>query len=407
MIKGAVSSLVAFSNDYKMQFTHTPIPTTPSTAPRTATVVIKANQKIAKLTNGPRLYYKINSGSFNFVNATYNNLDTFKFIIPGQSYGTTVSYYIAAQDSLANFVCTYPAGGKGINPPGTIAPSTLFSYQVIYLNYVCIGNGTTPSNYPFSTYWEDGRTNILLLASEIIAAGWSNSGGNITKIGFDVITADPLIMNGFNVRMQNVSATSISGFTSSGWSTCLSGSYTVPGTGIQYINLTTPFFWDGVSNLLIEVCYNNSNYTTYSTVNASAASGKMVGYYTDLPTGDGCTAVWTATALAYRVNTCLMFTGPLSVGNNTGVPNEYKLSQNYPNPFNPVTKIEFAVPKSGFVSLKVFDILGREVADLVKENKSPGYYSVDFNATDLTSGVYFYKLVSGSFTEVKKLTVIK
>jgi len=89
------------------------------------------------------------------------------------------------------------------------------------------------------------------------------------------------------------------------------------------------------------------------------------------------------------------------------LPEEYILSQNYPNPFNPVTKIDFDLPKSGFISLKVFDVLGREVKTLVNEEKSAGSYSVDFNASDLSSGVYFYKMETEGYSDLKKMVVIK
>lgn len=89
------------------------------------------------------------------------------------------------------------------------------------------------------------------------------------------------------------------------------------------------------------------------------------------------------------------------------LPSRYSLSQNYPNPFNPVTKINFALPVSGNVTLKIYDVLGREVAVLVNENVKAGIYSVDWNAAGIPSGVYFYKLESGEFSEVKKMMVIK
>ena len=84
------------------------------------------------------------------------------------------------------------------------------------------------------------------------------------------------------------------------------------------------------------------------------------------------------------------------IGNNE-TPVSFKLSQNYPNPFNPTTKISYALPKSGLVTLRVYDILGREVALLINEVKSAGNYSVDFSASNFTSGVYFYKLETNGF----------
>jgi subtilisin-like proprotein convertase family protein len=89
------------------------------------------------------------------------------------------------------------------------------------------------------------------------------------------------------------------------------------------------------------------------------------------------------------------------------IPEVYSLSQNYPNPFNPVTKINFEIPKQGFVSLKIYDVLGREVRTLVSEVKSPGSYSIDFNGTELASGIYFYRFESNGFTDIKKMALIK
>ena len=89
------------------------------------------------------------------------------------------------------------------------------------------------------------------------------------------------------------------------------------------------------------------------------------------------------------------------------VPDSYNLNQNYPNPFNPTTKISFAVPVSGKVTLKLYDILGREVTVLVNEEKSPGRYVVDFDARRLASGVYLYRLDAGKFSQTKKMMLLK
>ncbi len=97
----------------------------------------------------------------------------------------------------------------------------------------------------------------------------------------------------------------------------------------------------------------------------------------------------------------------VGTGNNESTPLSFKLEQNYPNPFNPVTKIAYSLPKSGLVTLRVYDILGKEVATLVNEVKSIGNYSVDFNASNFTSGVYFYKIEANGFSDIKKMMLIK
>jgi len=85
----------------------------------------------------------------------------------------------------------------------------------------------------------------------------------------------------------------------------------------------------------------------------------------------------------------------------------YSLSQNYPNPFNPTTLISFGLPKSGNVKLVVYDILGREAKILVDEFKQAGSYNIEFDASSLASGVYFYRLESGGYKESKKMLIIK
>jgi hypothetical protein len=85
----------------------------------------------------------------------------------------------------------------------------------------------------------------------------------------------------------------------------------------------------------------------------------------------------------------------------------YSLSQNYPNPFNPTTLISYSLPKSGFVTLKVFDVLGREVTTLVNQNQNSGSYNITFNASNLSTGVYFYKLEAGEYLSIKKMLLIK
>jgi hypothetical protein len=89
------------------------------------------------------------------------------------------------------------------------------------------------------------------------------------------------------------------------------------------------------------------------------------------------------------------------------LPGEYTLSQNYPNPFNPSTKINFTLAKSGNTTLKIIDMLGRELATLVNGFTAAGSHDVEFNAAKLSSGTYFYQLTSGNFTEVKKMMLVK
>lgn len=86
---------------------------------------------------------------------------------------------------------------------------------------------------------------------------------------------------------------------------------------------------------------------------------------------------------------------------------KYFLSDNFPNPFNPNTSISYSIPENAFVSLKIYDVLGNEVVELINEQKAPGNYQIDFNASELSSGIYYYTLTAGNFISTKKMSLIK
>ena len=89
------------------------------------------------------------------------------------------------------------------------------------------------------------------------------------------------------------------------------------------------------------------------------------------------------------------------------VPSNYELSQNYPNPFNPTTNINFSVPNAGNVKVVIYDAIGNQVEVLVDEYKAVGNYRVDWNAAKYASGVYFYRMQSNNFTQIKKMVLMK
>jgi len=98
---------------------------------------------------------------------------------------------------------------------------------------------------------------------------------------------------------------------------------------------------------------------------------------------------------------------PVSVDDNNELQEKPELNQNYPNPFNPKTTINYTAPQQGFVSLKVFNVLGKEILTLVNEEKPAGSYNTEWNAKGLPSGIYFYKIQAGNFTETKKMVLMK
>jgi hypothetical protein len=101
--------------------------------------------------------------------------------------------------------------------------------------------------------------------------------------------------------------------------------------------------------------------------------------------------------------------GVVSVEDNEKdiLPNNFALYQNFPNPFNPTTIINYSIPKSSFVTIKIYDALGREVNTLVDEEKSVGNYSVKFEGSNLSSGIYFYQIKSANYIETKKMILLR
>ncbi len=137
---------------------------------------------------------------------------------------------------------------------------------------------------------------------------------------------------------------------------------------------------------------------------------KMGDYFDMVSDSNGAFLAWAATFngeqdvyYSYITDT----TNVVNVYSESNIINSFSLSQNYPNPFNPSTSIQYTISNRQFVILKVLDVLGREVATLLNEEKPAGEYEIEFNASELGSGVYFYKIQAGAFVEVKKMVLMK
>ena len=108
----------------------------------------------------------------------------------------------------------------------------------------------------------------------------------------------------------------------------------------------------------------------------------------------------------FRLN-WMQFSMSTGVEEQAFAPQRFQLFANYPNPFNPSTIIKYQVPQTSLVTLRVFDILGREIAFLVNEEKPAGTYSIQWNASNMSSGVYFYRLHAGYFIDTKRMILLK
>ncbi|MGA2669101.1 MAG: T9SS type A sorting domain-containing protein [Ignavibacteria bacterium] len=210
-------------------------------------------------------------------------------------------------------------------------------------------------------------------------------------------------------------------------------------------NLTVKLGQSSIVNLPTGVLYTGSLDTVYfrSYVNLVSSTNHWMGITLDHPfvfdsskslivdvsqcgaTNDllwVCQHTYTGIKRTYYDYTPYAYRGQDSIAANFGVdiaiiigipqirnnaPKVYSLEQNYPNPFNPATTISYSIPKAGNVKITVFDVLGRELYVLVNEFKKPGSYSVDFDASELSSGVYFYRIEAGDFRDVKKMILVK
>jgi photosystem II stability/assembly factor-like uncharacterized protein len=196
------------------------------------------------------------------------------------------------------------------------------------------------------------------------------------------------------------------------------GSSTSPGllktinNGVNWTAITNPYTTSSISGIVgaqqtwwvaqqgTGISKSTDDGATWTTAYTAAAGS----YYHMTKSRSGAT-IWAIRSNGGISRYGLPITGINSISNE--VPATFSLSQNYPNPFNPTTKINFALPKSGLVTLKVYDVLGKEVATLVNEVKNAGTYNYEFDGSALTSGVYFYKLEGNGFSSVKKMMLVK
>jgi subtilisin-like proprotein convertase family protein len=371
--RAAIAALLSFAWDYKINIQHTPLQSGPDTNARIATAIISSPQILARVTNGPRLYYKVGTGSFTYVNAYYRNLDTFKFSIPGRPLGTTISYYIAAQDSLGKFVGTLPVGGKGINPPGTIPPSTFFVYQVanIYNLNQCSNTLPKPILDMQTTY---DTINITTTGAVLDL--------NVNLTIYHTWDGD------ISIYLRKMGGSEIDLSSGNG------------GSGDNYINTT---FDDEATQSITQ---GSAPFTgsfrpeqPLSTFDNGALNGNWILRIYDGYSGDtGQLISWCVIA---------QYSTLIGIGANNQ-PLQYALSQNYPNPFNASTKIDFTLPKQTNVRLIIYDVLGREVKQLLSDNIKAGEYSVYFNAAELSSGIYFYSMYfDGNLFDTKRMVLLR
>ena len=234
-------------------------------------------------------------------------------------------------------------------------------------------------------YYYDGLYNDFALAR------YNKNGDLDSSFGKDGIIATQVGTNGSNansIAIQNDGNIIVAGSSNNGSNINFTlVRYSINGT------LDTTFGTNGKITTQVGSSDDFANFVTIQSDEKIIAAGYSEGYS------------------SYSVFTLARYNSGPTTGikeeNQNAKPILYALEQNYPNPFNPNTKIEFRIADFGLVSLKVYDILGREVATLVNEEKQPGRYEIEFDASQFSSGIYFYRMHTGSFTQARKMIFLK
>ncbi len=311
-----------------------------------------------------------------------------------------------------NWVQVYTNSGGNINGIKMVSASNGFAFGNPVSgtwNILTTSNGganwTTFPTAPTAQVIEQGSRNGFYVKLPYIWFGSfpgtsyrsTNSGVNWTSHPVNGINGYIFAMHFNNDTLGIASGITMAKSTNSGTTYF---SQTPPGAGnINGIDGKDNQFWIVRQTQVYRSTDGGSNWTSvYSNSNTLLD--------VDFPDNmSGCLTGW---VVGYG-GTIAKMTGTLTgTGNNLStLPDNYKLYQNYPNPFNPVTKINYDIPKNTFVSLKIYDILGREAAVLVNEIKNAGSYTVEFNASSLTSGVYFYRLETSAYSEIRKMMLMK
>lgn len=408
-----------------------------------------------------KLVYRVNNGPWNEVNMTapQPTIDSlYVGVIPAQTVGDYVHYFIKATDVSNDRQILANSG----NLTQYDSSQGFFFYQVVDrvakpvltirdIQYTPYRNGRTPylgavdsvggiitadtsalnmssisgiagtsawymqsTNQPWSGIWIIGPDSVmtkLRMGDSVVVTGSVQENFDVTRIS---VSSARVVSKNNPLPEPLVFTTDVFG---SGVANGDFGAEPYEGMLVKFNNVTVsdvnPTFAEPteyeVTNSTKATIVRRDGRNTYSNMPSDSAIG-----YTILKVG---TKIGSLTGIIYynnnrykiepRTNDDFQNVMSVRLAYHKAVPTEYALQQNYPNPFNPTTTIHYALPVSGLTQLKVYNILGQEVATLVHEVQSAGTYRVTFDASGISSGIYFYKLTNGNFTQVKKMLLVK
>ena len=373
MVQAAVAGLASEGWNCRMSLQHQPIPSGSGTGSILAKLTAVSPRTIANDENKPRLYYKINGGDFQNIGASEVTGDTHKFYIPGQAFGTTITYYFAVQDQEGVIIETLPEGGKGVNPPGTIEPSAFYTYLVApdYTQTVCSNSGVK-----------------VIPDLSII----------YDTIPFDYVGAVKDINVKVNISHTRVATLNVSLIGPDGTTINLSSDN--GGSGSNFINTV----FDDEANT--SITNGTAPFTgsfkpeePLSTFDVKTATGNWILKIEDDAVSQvGELQNWCITANYYDYTI-----GISELKAAKGL----IMGQNFPNPVSGFTSIPFTLEKAGDIEIVLFDMYGRKVKSLANGHFETGLTIVKADVSDLPAGTYFYRLQHGKEAEVKIMMIAR
>ncbi len=333
----------------------------------------------------------------------------------------------------------FASGGSRVSllsSPGcgsTTTTTTTTSTTTTSSNTLTIGNGTGTTTTPYGTYYMDGKTQYIITKAELTAAGYTSTNKIIKSLGFNVASASSQVMNGFTIKIGHTTASSFASssfYSNTGMTTVYSGNVTAA-AGWKTHTFTTPFTYNGTDNLLVEICFDNSAYTTDSKTYYTATSTYNTLYLrSDVPSGGVCSNT-TGTRTYNRPNMRFAFSSSSTVGATAVMlaedptiadgatlrttpklgMNEFELS---PNPTASTLNITYSLEaEDSQVSIKLFNMMGEVIGEFTPTKNSVGNQTIDINIGDQTdlnklpNGIYLCSLNINGNIQTKKFMLVK
>ncbi len=364
------------------------------------------------------------NSAFKVVNAGSAQNANYKIAVPyvANGYNSPVTFTASVVGNPSGVSVTFPSGSTLSNFPDSLSMNVASSGSVpagIYQVVVTGTNGLGKShkvvvNYNVGRSFVSVNANKPNLAFNVDGSAYGvsqlftwdlSSNHNLSVITPQIFATTKYVFqnwsNGSTDTAQTVNInTTISNYTANFKTQYKLSASTNPG-GLTVTIPSGNQFWDENSNVNLsisptQVQFNGKTYYFQRWLGGGANSYN----------GTNSSATLNMTNAMNQI--ALFDTVDVGITNiGTEIPEKYNLYQNYPNPFNPTTNIKFDIPASSFTSLKVYDINGREIADLVSQNLQAGRYEYSFNAAALSSGIYYFKLNSGEFNQIRKMILLK